>query len=81
MSNANWTKPYYGVMHLGQMADKRWASVIDRGAFAELFKSGMGITDTEATYDTVEQAKAAGEAWVATGADLQDGMWIAANAA
>lgn len=73
-----WSKPYYGVMHLGASGDARWATVTDWGSFAEVIKwaKGCGLCNTaESTYDTVEQAKAAGEAWIATGADLQNGLW------
>ena len=68
-SSSAWSKPYYGVSHLGQLADDRWATITDYSSFVELtgwFRS-CGTRPNEATFDTVEQAKAAGERWVSQG--------------
>lgn len=79
MSNLTWTKPYCDTTHLGTLGAVRWATVTDYGSLAELTKwfQGCGLSPNGATYDTVEQAKAAGEAWVKNGAELRRGMWPA----
>lgn len=59
-----WTKPYYGVQHLGEMSDLRRASVNDYGTFAEALLFTRGIGCIEQTYSTAAEARAAGEAWV-----------------
>lgn len=64
--SANWSRPHYGVSHLGNLGDNRWATVIDRGSFAELIKwfRGCGMQPYECAFDTAGQARSAGEAWV-----------------
>lgn len=66
-AQAGWTKPYYGVQHLGEFgAQKNWATVTDRGEFAELtmWIAGCGFRPKHAMFDTAEQARAAGEEWL-----------------
>lgn len=79
MNKPEWSKPYCNTTHLGRISDPRWSTVTDFGSFAELTKwsRGCGFSPAHATYDTAEQARAAGELWVETGADLQEGLWPA----
>lgn len=60
-----WTKPHHGVTHYGEPIDGYWATVIDWEKFAELSKwfPGCGFSPIHETYDTVSEAKAAGELW------------------
>lgn len=64
--SANWTKPYYGVQHLGRATDGYWLTVSDYGSFAELLKwfPGCKLSPMEETHDTAEAARGAGEAWL-----------------
>lgn len=61
----NWTKPYCGVTHLGELGDLVRVTVEDHGSFATLFKFRRGIAGAEqGDFKTVDEAKRAGEAWL-----------------
>jgi hypothetical protein len=65
-----WTKPYHGVQHLGRIADARWATVVAWDSYAELtcWYRGCGFVSVPLhMFDTVEEARTAGEQWVARG--------------
>lgn len=62
-----WTKPFHGVTHNGTAGHTNWwATVVDHGEWAELkcWHPGCGFRPTVTHHDNVEQAKAAGEAWL-----------------
>lgn len=63
---SEWSTPFYGVSHLGKPGDKRWATVSDRGSFTEtqLWFAGCGFYPHEETFESMEEARSAGEAWV-----------------
>jgi hypothetical protein len=69
MDAHKWSKPYYGISHYGRLRDIRRATVNDLGSVALLkkFRLGCGFTSIDETFATVEEAKAAGEKWVAGG--------------
>lgn len=60
-----WSKPFYGITHLGGYA--RWVTVADRGYHAELSCNhrGCGFNALQSTHRSVDDAKAAGEKWLA----------------
>lgn len=60
-----WSKPYCGVSHLGEIADLRWATITQWDSFVELTRWLKGSRPIESTFDTLAEAKAAGEGWVA----------------
>ena len=64
-----WTTPFHGVTHCGKLGDKRWATVSDFGSFAILSEwwRGCGFSPDIREFDTVEQAKEAGESWIERG--------------
>lgn len=65
--NLKWTKPYFGVSHLGSFSmTERWASIADYGSFCILYKyfPGCGFHPKEKTFDSLEEAKRVGEAWM-----------------
>ena len=64
-----WTTPFHGVTHCGKLGDERWAVVSDQGGFVTLVKwwSGCDFLPGICEFDTVEQAKEAGEAWIERG--------------
>lgn len=81
VAKREWSKPHHGVQHLGEMADTRWCTVSDYGAygeFSELTLRGVGIPMLGApTHDFfghghAERARAAGEAWVRSAATPLD---------
>ncbi len=60
----NWTKPYYGVQHLGEMGTGRHrVTVCDHGSFALLHKwfPGCAFSPTESTHANAAEARAEGE--------------------
>jgi hypothetical protein len=66
----SWTKAYYGVSHLGELSDARWCTVtefVKGGAkvtrWSKNHVTGQRLSD-EVEFDTVDQAKHAGEMWV-----------------
>ncbi len=66
-----WTTPYLGYQHLLEQptSNGRWATVDDRGSYVELsgWYKGCGFSPYDATFDTIEEARAAGEKWVTQG--------------
>jgi hypothetical protein len=68
-AQAEWTAPYHGVSHLGEIAEPRRVSVIDHDTFCLLHKwyPGCGFSPIEETHDNVKDAKAAGEKWLQSG--------------
>lgn len=62
--SANWSKPFHGIQHLGGLKRGFQVSVTDCGSFAEcdVFVPGCGFNATETKHDTVELARAHGEA-------------------
>jgi hypothetical protein len=63
--NRQWTKPHFGVSHYGLMTDYRRATISEYDTFVELLKiqRGRAFDPQKETFETVEAAKAAGEAW------------------
>lgn len=62
----NWSKPYYGLSHLGELSDRRRASVQEHGdgsATLTMWVRGGGFCPAEEPYATVAAAKEAGEQW------------------
>lgn len=70
MATADWTKRYCGVTHLNAAAKKSRATVVDHGSFAELQRwfPGCGFSPIVSQHETSEEAKAAGESWIAEAA-------------
>lgn len=64
----NWTKPYYGITHFGELRDEFRCSVADHEKFAllSLYRKGCPRI-SETVYATVEEAKLIGERWVKSG--------------
>ena len=64
--NANWTAPYHGVSHFGEISDHRRVTVVDYDRFCLLQKwyRGCGFSPIEETHSSVDAAKAAGEKWI-----------------
>lgn len=65
--SAVWTKPYYGITYLGELADRRRCTVIENcKGFVELHKwyEGCAFHPIEEIYESVELAKAEGERWI-----------------
>ena len=65
----NWTTPYCGITHLGELKARRRASVADLGTCAELtyWFQGCGFSPAQSVFADVEDAKRAGERWIRTG--------------
>jgi hypothetical protein len=63
----NWTSPCYGVTYFGSITDYRWVTVVETKSFARLSKWSGGFSHKQEDYDSVEEAKAAGEKWVREG--------------
>ncbi len=65
----NWTKPYCGITHLGDLKDTRRASVADLGTCVEVtyWLRGCGYSHAQSVFPDVEAAKRAGERWIETG--------------
>lgn len=61
-----WTKPYYGITHLGEYRDERRVTVVDYGGFARLprYIRGHGRL-SESIHASVEEAKPVGARWIA----------------
>jgi hypothetical protein len=65
--NTTWSKPYHGVMHSQTNGKRSYATITDRGSFADLALNAYGgrpfhpITEQ---HDTIEQAKASAEKWL-----------------
>jgi hypothetical protein len=69
-----WTNEYCRVQHFGYKTRTcstggRWATVTNWGEWAELdgWYQGCGFTPYTARLNTIEEARAAGEKWVARG--------------
>lgn len=67
--STKWSPAFCGVMHLGTPDDVRWATVEDCGGSAYLMRrmKGDGFSCRHGRFPSVEEAKAAGEAWVQRG--------------
>lgn len=65
-----WSRPNLGVQHLKAPNTRRWATVTDRGSFAELscWYPDCGFSPMESTHTDAQSAREAGERYVATGA-------------
>jgi hypothetical protein len=66
---SEWTEPYYGVTHLGQLGDRRRVTVTFFPRFATLdcYLQDSGFYPRESTHTSLEDAKVAGEAWIREG--------------
>ncbi len=64
----NWTKPYYGITHFGELRDEFGCTVADYEKFAllSLYRRGCPRI-SETVHATVEEAKLIGERWVKSG--------------
>lgn len=69
METVKWSKPYYGISHLGAISDFRRATVDDRVDFVILSKwwKGCGFSPEKQVCNTVDEAKLIGEAWITNG--------------
>ena len=61
-----WTKPYYGITHLGNLRDERRVTVADYGHFALLSRyiRGHGLL-SQTSHASVDVAKQVGARWIA----------------
>lgn len=62
-----WTKPFHGLQHYIQRGSyARWATVEDMKSFAMMrgWFEGCGFTPRQSRHDSVEDARAAAEAFV-----------------
>jgi hypothetical protein len=70
-TSAAWSAPYCSVQHLvkRQGTHGRWATVTNRGSFAELdgWYQGCQFSPHTATFHTIEEARTAGERWAECG--------------
>lgn len=65
-----WTKPYYGVQHLGEFSlQKPWVTVCDYSTFALLHCHfpGCGFSPVEKRFKSAQDARIAGERYLRTG--------------
>ena len=69
-SLGSWSAPFYGLQHLQSAGKKSRVTVDDRGAFAELqcWFPGCGFSPILSTHGTAEEARKAGERWIAEAA-------------
>lgn len=65
-SALSWSKPFYGVQHLGNLGDAYRVSVEDWGTFAVLtmWTRGDGFRAPQRQFDTAEEARQSGERWL-----------------
>ena len=63
-----WTKPYCGVQHTEKTNRGRRCSVQDNNRWARLLMwfEGCGFSPRTSDHDTAEQAREAGEKWLAS---------------
>lgn len=61
-----WSKPFYGISHLGKLADPRRATIREEfGQFTLVhWKFGEGFSPKESHHPTLESAQQAGEKWI-----------------
>ncbi len=65
-----WTKPYYGVEHLGDWSPESWwATIEDHNTFVKLLRwfPKCQFHPHESFHDTILEAKQKGERWVKRG--------------
>lgn len=62
-----WSKPFHGVRHLGRTTDARWVTLTECGAMVEatFWFRGCGLSPDHADFDTLAEAIAAAESYVA----------------
>lgn len=67
MAKSEWSKPFHGVSHLNGSRREVWATVTDRGSFADLlcWFPGCGFNPLRSMHDSAEEAKAHAEKWIA----------------
>lgn len=65
----NWTAPFHGVSHFGDISDMRWATVCEyeSGALARFLLKGHWFSSPSKWYESASAARAAGEAWAING--------------
>lgn len=60
-----WTKPYYGIQHLGELTDWRRASLTAYTSFVELHLFSRGVYEPlRISCDTLTKAYEYGKNWV-----------------
>jgi len=70
MKTTEWSKPYCGVSHFGNLGDYRRVTVTeyktenDNFAILHRITNGYGFRSVDSKYKTVEEAKEAGERWM-----------------
>lgn len=65
-----WTKPYYGVQHIGQFSQRTpWGTVEDYGTFANAlcWFPGCQFSPTQTQHETAEAARQHVEKWLSAG--------------
>jgi hypothetical protein len=67
--SVTWTRPFYGIQHTRQRINGRWATVTEWESCVELdgWYEGCGFNPYGARFDTLAEARAAGERWVLQG--------------
>ena len=68
MQDIQWTKPYYGIQHTQKDKNGRSCTVQDNQQWAALLMrfEGCGFSPNSSAHDSVEQAREAGERWLAS---------------
>jgi hypothetical protein len=70
MKTQEWSKPYCGLSHFGNLSDFRRVTVTEYKTEYENFyilhriTKGCGFHSVDSKYKTVDEAKEAGERWV-----------------
>lgn len=67
MTKNHWTKSYHGITHYGKFGSKQYSATVEvNGDFIILRKRypGCGFNPIEESFDSVDEAKEVGEAWV-----------------
>lgn len=61
-----WSEPFHGVTHSSTPSRKSYATIVDRGSFAELslYYPGCGFRPTKAQHDNVADAKVEALLWL-----------------
>lgn len=65
-NTAAWSTPFHGVTHLNGKAREWWATVTDRGEFADmsLYYPGCGFNPIKSIHESADEAKTIAEQWL-----------------
>lgn len=61
---ADWSRPYYGLTHLGDYSTTKYWVTVDQNSILKKWFPGCGFNPEKVQYSSIEEAKVAGEKYM-----------------